>query len=89
VWQPREEYSKKGLVSGHAADGCPLPAGWVELVDPGTQVPYYFHEATQEVTWERPTPTVATGTEKDPDADSKEAEEEQARKVAAEVCRKC
>ncbi|KAI2496147.1 COPII vesicle coating [Fragilaria crotonensis] len=31
-----------------------LPKGWVEVVDPASGLPYYFCEATNETSWERP-----------------------------------
>ena len=36
-----------------AADAAALPPGWEELIDPAG-VPYYFHLASGETTWDRP-----------------------------------
>ena len=36
-----------------AADAAALPPGWEELIDPAG-VPYYFHQASGETTWDRP-----------------------------------
>ena len=35
------------------ADAAALPPGWEELIDPAG-VPYYFHQASGETTWDRP-----------------------------------
>jgi hypothetical protein len=34
---------------------APLPAGWSESQDPNSGKTYYFHQATNETRWERPT----------------------------------
>jgi hypothetical protein len=45
-----------------------LPDGWVEALDPSTNVPYYYSETTGELSWERPAtigPTETSLTEDD------------------------
>jgi len=32
----------------------PLPEGWIEVIDPSSGRPYYYHEETRVTTWERP-----------------------------------
>ncbi len=32
----------------------PLPPGWIELMDDSSGLPYYYHEETNETTWDRP-----------------------------------
>jgi WW domain len=46
-----------GLIEagGARAGGAVMLApGWVELVDPATGATYYYHEQSQQTTWERP-----------------------------------
>lgn len=37
-----------------------LPRGWAELVDPETEKAYYFHEASNVTTWDRPSDFVTS-----------------------------
>jgi hypothetical protein len=42
-------------VSPHLFNDYQLPGGWVEIFDPDSGLPYYFHETTNETSWDRPT----------------------------------
>jgi hypothetical protein len=35
---------------------APLPDGWEEMIDPGSQKPYYVNHVTKSSTWDRPLP---------------------------------
>jgi hypothetical protein len=61
------EKQKRSAFRGERKNGIedsPLPNGWAEVVDPGTGKAYYFHEASNVTTWDRPKDAV-TSVEKD------------------------
>ncbi len=42
----------------------PLPDGWIEATDPASKRPYYFHKASGQKSWQRPTDVCAYVTSK-------------------------
>lgn len=52
-----DERKKEGEAEEDVAEtenSTPLPPGWIELMDDASGVPYYYHEETNETTWDRP-----------------------------------
>jgi hypothetical protein len=41
---------------GVTLDNAALPSDWVETVDPSSGQVYYYNTATEETSWEKPSP---------------------------------
>ena len=47
--------AKSGAKKPAKGGGEALPAGWVEVMDKARGKPYYYHKASKETSWKRPT----------------------------------
>ena len=58
----RVETSKQSAAAaplGTSTDAQGLPAGWIQLIDPGSGHPYYVNQSSGVSQWEPPVPSVA------------------------------